>query len=293
MNPPRHQTGMTLVELMISILAGVVVIFAVTNLLVGTLSGNTTNMRYTRMNQDLRSTLEAMAKDVTRAGEWALADDVVHMANVAELALSGTSGTVTATARNPATAADENVFGFTNAANALTGRTVVLLLTNAGVTTRYNIQIAGRPSASTLSLTIPGGVTLPTNRILRGGWIVLNPFAGVTVNGNCILSSYDINGNGQQDSNERFGFRLQGTAIETSSNATACDQGTWQDFTDSAFLSISAFNITQVRRSVTATNQISTDLDHYLLDLTGALVAEAAATRTVQQAVKVRNNRYY
>lgn len=288
-----RQSGMTLVELMVSIAAGVVVMFAVTNLLVGTLSGNTTNLRYTRMNQDLRSVIEAISKDLTRAGEWALAADILHLSSNNDLQLSGTTGTVTATAFDPATGDPSDVFGFPNAATALVNRKLVALMTDAlGVDTRYDLTITGVTSANVITLSVP--VALPASKLPAGGWIILNPFMGITVNGtqDCVLASYDLDGDGVQDANEHFGYRLSGTTIQATTTSTDCATGTWERFTDPAFLSISDFDVQQLRTATTASNQINVALDQYIVGVTGALVKEATAVRTVEQAVKVRNNAY-
>lgn len=292
---PNRQVGMTLIELMVSILAGVIVVFAVTNLLVGTLSGNTTNMRYTRMNQDLRSVLEAVSKDLARAGEWALADDIVHASMNTDLLLSGTSGSVIATAYNPGSVTTSGAFNFSNASAALTNRTLVVLMKNTGgVNTRYNLTVTGVPNQNEIALAIPSGTTMPTNKLLAGSWTVLNPFAGIVVNvaGNCVLASYDLDGNGVQGSSERFGFRLSGSTVQATTTATDCASGSWESFTDPAFLNVSSFNVSQLRTSLTASNQINVALDHYLIDVSGSLVKESTAVRTVRQAVKVRNNAY-
>lgn len=296
---PNRQAGMTLVELMVSIAAGVVVMFAVTNLLIGTLSGNTTNMRYTRMNQDLRSVVEAISKDLTRAGEWALADDIVHASTNTDLLLSSTSGSATATGYKPGSVTTNNAFLFQNnisASAALTNRTLVVLTKNAaGANTRYNLTVTGVPNQNEITLTIPSGVTLPTNKLLAGSWTILNPFTGIVVNGaeDCVLSSYDLDGDGVQDADERFGFRLKSATVQATTTSTDCDaMSGWEGFTDPAFLTITAFKIDQLRTTLPASNQINVALDQYLIGVKGELVKESSAKREVSQAVKVRNNAY-
>lgn len=295
MASPIKQRGLTLIELMVAMVAGVVVLLAVTTLISGTLSANTTNLRYVRINQDLRSVLEAVTKDLARAGEWALADDIVHTSMNTDLLLSGTSGSVTATAYGRGSVLTSNAFSFPNAATALTNRTLVVLMKNSlGVNTRYNLTITGVSGQDTLALTLPSA--LPSNKLLAGSWTVLNPFAGVVVNAgaNCVLASYDLDGDGVQDANERFGFRLTGTTIQATTTSTSCTAGQWEGFTDPDFLSISAFNVESLGPAapVAAPNLLMVDLDQYLIGVTGALVKETTTTRTVQQLVKVRNNAY-
>jgi Tfp pilus assembly protein PilV len=208
----QRQSGLSLIELMVAITAGTIVVFAVSSLLISTLSANSTNMRYTRINQDLRSALVAVSKDLARAGEWILADDIVHASVTSDLLLSGTSGSVTATALQPGSVTTTNVFSFSNAANALTNRTMVILMKNAGVNTRYNLTITGVPSQNSLTLTIPTGTTLPSNKILANSWTIVNPFIGIVVNGanNCVISSYDLDADGVRDSNENFAMPAPG-----------------------------------------------------------------------------------
>lgn len=290
---PVKQRGLTLIELMVAMTAGVILLLAGTTLLSGTLAANTANMRYMRMNQDLRSVLEAVSKDLARAGEWALADDIVHTSSNTDLLLSGTSGAVTATAYARGSVLTTNAFNFPNAASALTNRTLVVLMKDSlGVNTRYNLTITGVSGATTLAVNVPSA--LPSNKLLAGSWTILNPFAGVVVNvaENCVLASYDLDGNGVQGANERFGFRLTGTTVQATTTSTSCTSGEWEGFTDPDFLSVSAFNVNQLRTTTTASNLIGVDLDQYLIGVTGSLVKESTTTRTVQQTVKVRNNAY-
>lgn len=62
--------GFGLIELMISILVGLIVIAAVTSLVVATLRMNTETLRMTRLNQDLRSVMALVTRDIRRAGYW-------------------------------------------------------------------------------------------------------------------------------------------------------------------------------------------------------------------------------
>lgn len=291
-----RQTGVTLVELMIGLAAGLVVVLAGTTMLTTTLTADATNMRYTRLNQDLRAVSNTVSKDLARAGEWSLADDMVHASLTSDLSFSGTSGAVTATTQARGSTTAINSLAAPITAAAMTGRTLVVLMRVAGVTTRFNLQVTGRPSDSSLSVTIPVGTTLPATLASAGSWTVVNPFLGVTTNvaNNCVLVSYDLNGNGVRDTNENFGFRLDTVegAVETTTTATACNSGSWENFTDPAFVDVSAFSLTQIRTTSTPANLLNAVLDQYVLTLAGALQSEAEAVRTLQQAVKVRNNAF-
>lgn len=62
--------GFGLIELMISILLGLIVIAAVTSLVLATLRVDTETLRMTRLTQDLRSVMALVTRDIRRAGYW-------------------------------------------------------------------------------------------------------------------------------------------------------------------------------------------------------------------------------
>jgi prepilin peptidase dependent protein B len=64
----KHQAGVTLVELMIGLLVGLIVIAAGTNIFSTSIKGQTDNINLTRLNQDMRAMMDIMARDIRRAG---------------------------------------------------------------------------------------------------------------------------------------------------------------------------------------------------------------------------------
>jgi len=299
-----YQRGLTLVELMVALVAGLLLAGVGTSLLVNSLSANTTNMRYTRLNQDLRSVLNAMTHDIARAGQWALADQVVHLSKTTDLSFSGDSGTVAVTGLDPETSSTKNAFA-APLATGLVGRTLFMLPSTGA---RIDGSIAAVTDDDTLSVSInaapaanPG--PLPEVKIYAQSWTVLNPFGVVFPGsadpdvGTCIIVSYDLNGDGVYTANdENFGYRYDATdkAIRISTGATSCAAGTWNNLTDPDFIEIPAggFQVTRIRTSETASNLLVGTVDEYLISISGTLKSDSTVTRSLSAAVKVRNNAF-
>ncbi|TJY62073.1 prepilin-type N-terminal cleavage/methylation domain-containing protein [Sinimarinibacterium sp. CAU 1509] len=300
-----HQRGLSLVELMVALVAGLLLAGVGTSLLVNSLSADTTNMRYTRLNQDLRSVLNSMTHDIARAGQWGLADQVVHLSKTTELSFSGDSGTVTATGLDSETSSTKNAFAGA-LANGLVDLTLFMLPSTG---TRIDGTIESVPDADTLSVTInaspaanPG--PLPETRIYAQSWTVLNPFGVIFPGsadpdvGSCIIVSYDLNGDGlYDDDHETFGYRYDATdkAIRISTGETSCTSGDWYNLTDPDFVEIPAggFQVTRIRTAATASNQLVGSVDEYLISISGTLKSDTAVTRSLSAAVKVRNNAFH
>ena len=64
----KQQAGVTLVELMIGLLVGLIVIAAGMNIFTTSIRGQTDNINLTRLNQDMRTMMDIMARDIRRAG---------------------------------------------------------------------------------------------------------------------------------------------------------------------------------------------------------------------------------
>ena len=63
-------TGFSLVELMISIVVGLVVVAGVISVFASAVKSHTDNLRMTRLNQELRTTMTLMTRELRRAGFW-------------------------------------------------------------------------------------------------------------------------------------------------------------------------------------------------------------------------------
>jgi prepilin peptidase dependent protein B len=64
----RRQGGVSLIELMIGILVGMIVIAATIAIYVSTLRGGNNTLRTARLNQELRATMDVMVREIRRAG---------------------------------------------------------------------------------------------------------------------------------------------------------------------------------------------------------------------------------
>ncbi len=299
-----RQSGLSLIELMVALVAGLLLAGVGTSLLVNSLSANSTNMRYTRLNQDLRSVLNAMTHDIARAGQWGLADQIVHLSKTTNLSFSGDTGTVAATGLDSETSSTKNAF----AAPLSAGLDDLTLFLLPSTGTRIDATIDSVTDDDTLSVTIntspaanPG--PLPELMVYAQSWTVLNPFGVVFPGaadpdvGTCIIVSYDLNGDGiYDDDDETFGYRYDATdkAIRISTGETNCGSGDWYNLTDPDFIEIGTggFQVTRIRTTATASNQLVGSLDEYLISITGTLKSDSSVTRSLSAAVKVRNNAF-
>ncbi len=64
----KNQLGFTLVELMISMLLGLIIIGGVITVFTNTVATNNSTMQTTRLNQEMRSIMEMISSDLRRAG---------------------------------------------------------------------------------------------------------------------------------------------------------------------------------------------------------------------------------
>jgi len=110
--------------------------------------------------------------------------------------------------------------------------------------------------------------------------------------------SRDAVENGVVDSNEQFGFRLRNGAIEIQLGA-----GNWQALTDAGTLTITQLRVTPTLRSVSLDALCATpcppgaaacppqqQVRSLALEISGRLVADAAVTRSLRGAVRLRND---
>jgi len=80
MSVPEHirpvaQQGFTLVELMVALTLGLVVLAGVFQVFSVTLAGNVQAMKMGQLNQELRSTMDIMTRELRRSGRW---DDAIN-----------------------------------------------------------------------------------------------------------------------------------------------------------------------------------------------------------------------
>jgi prepilin-type N-terminal cleavage/methylation domain-containing protein len=68
MNPPSRQSGFSLVELMVALVAGLIVSGAVIAFTMSSMKSNGEYVQSTRLTQELRNTLDLVSRDLRRAG---------------------------------------------------------------------------------------------------------------------------------------------------------------------------------------------------------------------------------
>ena len=66
----KHQSGVTMIELMIGIVVGLIVLWGLSTVYVNTARGTRTNSAVNALNQDLRAVMDIMVGDIRRAGYW-------------------------------------------------------------------------------------------------------------------------------------------------------------------------------------------------------------------------------
>lgn len=66
----KKQTGMTLIELMVSLLIGLVIVAATISIYIATARSSSDTVKAARLNHDLESIMALMINDIRRAGYW-------------------------------------------------------------------------------------------------------------------------------------------------------------------------------------------------------------------------------
>jgi prepilin peptidase dependent protein B len=66
----KKQSGLTLIEIMIALLIGLIIIAATINIYITTIRGSSDTIRSARLNHDLESAMSLMINDIRRAGYW-------------------------------------------------------------------------------------------------------------------------------------------------------------------------------------------------------------------------------
>jgi len=133
--------------------------------------------------------------------------------------------------------------------------------------------------------------------------VAVNPYAalapaGAASDAASFRYSRDTTENGVVDSNEQFGFRLRNGAIEIQLGAA-----NWQALTDTGTLTVTQFSVTPTVRELSleaycakpcatgaATCPPRQQVRSLALAITGQLVADAAVSRSVRSAVRLRND---
>ena len=91
-----RQHGVSLIELMVSVGLGLVLLLGMTSFLTTSLKSNTSTMKASRLDQELRAILLLISRDVRRAGYWGNASSGVGVGAAAYSNPFGTVSTATA-----------------------------------------------------------------------------------------------------------------------------------------------------------------------------------------------------
>ena len=283
-----------MIELMIALLLGSIAMSAALGLLGSTVSLHRDTLLRTRMNQDLRQLVDVMQRDVTRAGAWNAAAAVSRAANTHDLIASAASGTITLQAVLPGTMMPDGAFAAPLSSAVLADRRLVLIARDSsGASRRYELAIASVVSASSITASIASGGTLTTTRIVAGSWTVLNPFDSLSASGgDCLVFSYDENGNGVRDEQERYGYRYNAgdRAIRSVNNADSCGDGNWENVSDERSLRVNALSITYQAQPTAAGNALQGQRRGASLAVDAQLRNVVSADRALRSGVAVRND---
>jgi len=66
----KKHSGFTLIEIMISLLIGLIIVGATLTIFISTIKGSSDTVKSARLNYDLESTMQFMVNDIRRAGYW-------------------------------------------------------------------------------------------------------------------------------------------------------------------------------------------------------------------------------
>lgn len=290
----KASAGFTLLELTIALALGTAALAAAVGLLSTTLSLHAAGLQRTRMNQDLRQLFDAMQRDLSRAGAWGAAGAVAQAGSTHDLLASAASGEVVLQSLLPGTSTVDAAFDAPLSADVLVGRRLVISARSAdGTTRRYELSVSGYLGASAIRAQLSSGGSLPTLRIAAGSWTLLSPFTDVAASGSdCLVFSYDENGNGLRDAQERYGYRYHNTdrAIRAVNNADSCGGGSWENVSDERTLRVTALSFAFAAQPTTAGTVLQGQRRHAGFVVNAQLRDAASADRVLRASAALRND---
>lgn len=297
---PKTQKGFSLIELLVGLAAGLTLLSGVIGIFSATIGSTGYNLKMTRVNQELRTVMDLMARDIRRTGYWGKAVDASRP--IGKLTPSALTGTITLTS--------------TEASFAPFGAQIVGLSVFTG---SGSALVTGLVSSSTVNATVVRNFA-SLNKIDDGYWMISSPFTNtanatdiaVSTTQNCIQYSYDRNGDSVVDANEKFGFRLNGTTVEIHKGGTincTTGNGNWEAITnDTVEVTTLTFdnsdsrciNLTSGSSNCTAgaadyvapgSGDVLEWIRQIDITLSGRLAANTEIARTLVETVRVRNDR--
>jgi type II secretory pathway component PulJ len=283
----KAQSGFGLVELMIGLAVGMIVVAAAMGLMTTTLSNSNDNIKMARVDQELRQVMTMLSRDLRRATSWDASVDVARVSLVSPLTLSATSGNVSVTS------ASGNL-------DTIGARAIGGTLVYKNGTTVYQGSITGY-SGGGFSVTI--STAWPASAIVADGvpaasWSILRPESTLAMSDTCILFVADNDFSGGEYANgERFGYRYDSTqkAVEARTSAASTDGctsgGSWENLTDEGLVEITDFSVTDNSPDTLVASGFDIDVREFTISITGRLKADTGVERTLQETVRVRNDR--
>ena len=168
--------------------------------------------------------------------------------------------------------------------------------------------MAGEIRRASFNSTSRGTTATPTS--YKTYLATSNTNFGLTVlTTSCIVYSYDRDGDGIKDSNESFGFRLQGNEVQyRSDGVNDCTVTGWQAITDPSAIVVTGLTITLVERCVNTTAVPSTEsttgcptstagdilfkTKKIDIELKGKSTNNASTEKTLKASVRLRNDQW-
>lgn len=287
---PVRQSGFGLVELMIGMLVGMIVVAAALSLLTKSMATSNDTIKMSRLDQELRQVMTMLTRDLRRATSWEPAVDVARVSLAHPLTFSGNSGNVTVTSSTGSAALDaigakaEGGILVHKQGNAVYKGTIT---TYDSTNKRYNVTLSG---------TWPTLVT-DTDGVPASSWGILRPESTLVQSATCIVFAYDTDGSGTYANVERFGYRYDATnlAVEIRTSASATDNcttgGSWENLTDENTVEVTAFSVTDNSPAALVASGVRVEVREYTIRVEGRLKADHSVVRTLQETVRVRNDR--
>lgn len=315
----KQSAGFSLVELLVSLATGLFLLAGVMGIFSATLSSQGHGLKATRLNQELRSAMDLISRDLRRSGYWHMA--VNAASPLGDLVLSSTAGSITAQTVDSMGDAADGFSAFNN--NGINGRGL-LIISDFGIAT-----ITSNSNATQVNATVEEPFTSTT--VDEGSWMIANPFASseshgdtdlrISTDGSCIQFTYDRDNNSSTmaervavNGDERFGYRLHNGIIQmqTGTSAFDCDDtatGTWTDITTDN-LTITTLQFTPAEWNCINLSDNASDCNpdsaSYIvptnadilswirsihIQIQGRLTNDSSVTRTLEEIVRLRNER--
>jgi type II secretory pathway component PulJ len=290
-----HQSGLTLIELMVAITLGIFVLSGLVYIISSSIKTNTETLRSTQLNQELRGTLHLIIRDLRRAGGFNDASDAITFSTSHGLTLSAVSGTGITITTNPAAQFDDWVVAGvvirTASLDIITGDVTnsCITVTNRNSNTQLtgsNTACPGDASATAFPSTTAGASSWIFENAFTTKDIVTDAADAADTDYTCMIFGYDKDKDNVADSNENYGYRYDNAeqAVETwQSGTVACNDGVWANVTDEATVDITNFLITRL-------TPIGASVLEYKISISGRLQAHPEYSRTVEDVVRVRND---